>query len=286
MRSLAPSVLAALLLAAAAPGSAAEDDCPFAGRLSGEGRWRDLSAGLEMREIHLRFEDASIARMVGVRIDPGRFHVRLRWAARGGASGEQAPDVARETGAAVVVNAGYFDENARPLGFFLAGGKVYNRRILFRGRPDALHLGAMFFVREGSGTPGIASRESFEPDGIREAFQAGPHLVRGGLPAPGLERYREYWRPARRTVLALGRDGRLIVMVSEVDGRGLSWCELRSFLARPEAEGGLDAAEAMNLDGGSSSQLYVRSGGHQSHLVGRPVPAFVVIVPRGEGEGR
>ena len=275
--------LLGILLAAATPGFAAiEDDCLFSGRVSGEGGWRPLRPGLEVREIMVRFEDSSVARLSGVRAAPGRFHVRLHWNPKSAPSGESAAEVAKLTGVSVVVNASYFDENGRPLGFFLAGGKVYNRRILFRGRTEALHLGAVFFVRSGTEAMGIVSREAFEAGGMREAFQAGPYLVREGRPVMGIERYREYWRPARRSVLAFEGDGRLLVLVSEPEGRGLSWCELQSFLARPEALGGLGVAEAMNLDGGSSSQLLVQAAGYRGETAGRPVPAFLLLVPRQE----
>lgn len=272
--------LVGVLLAAASPGfGAGEDECLFTGRLSGEGSWRLLRPGLEVRELTVRFDDSSAVRIYGVRVEPERFDARLHWNPRSAPSGESAAEVAHLSGAAVVVNAGYFDENGRPLGFFLSGGKVYNRRILFRGRSEALHLGAVFFVREGTGGIGIASREVFQADGIREAFQAGPYLVREGRPVPGIERYREFWRPARRTVLAFGGDGRLLVLVSEPEGRGLSWCELQSFLVRPEPQGGLGVTEAMNLDGGSSSQLIVQTEGYRSETAGRPVPAFLILVP-------
>ena len=277
--------LLGVFLAAAAPGFAAiEDDCLFSGRVSGEGGWRPLRPGLEVREIMVRFEDSSVARLSGVRVMPGRFHARLHWNPKSASSGESAAEVARLTGAAVVANASYFDENGRPLGFFLSGGKVYNRRILFRGRSEALHLGAVFFVREGTGAMGIVGRETFAAEGVREAFQAGPYLVRESQPVMGIERYREYWRPARRTVLAFEGDGHLIVLVSEPEGRGLSWCELQSFLARPEARGGLGVAEAMNLDGGSSSQLLVQAAGYRGETAGRAVPAFLLLVPRQESQ--
>lgn len=272
------------LIAAASPGLAAfEDDCLFSGRLSGEGGWRLLRPGLEVREIAVRFEDSSVARLSGVRVAPERFRVQLRWNPKAAPAGESAAEVAKLTGAAVVANASYFDENGRPLGFFLSGGKVYNRRILFRGRNEALHLGAVFFVREGTEAMGIASREVFEAGGAREAFQAGPYLVREGRPVMGIERYREYWRPARRTVLAFEGDGHLLVLVSEPEGRGLSWCEFQSVLSRPGVQGGLGVAEAMNLDGGSSSQLLVQAAGYRGETAGRSVPAFLLLVPRQEG---
>jgi len=43
---------------------------------------------------------------------------------------------------------------------------------------------------------------------------------------------------------------------------------------------GLGCTEAMNLDGGSSSQLLVRAGDRRRHLPGRLVPALIAIIPR------
>ncbi|MEK6712023.1 MAG: phosphodiester glycosidase family protein, partial [Nitrospinota bacterium] len=263
--------------------AAAEDECLFSGRVAGEGGWRPLGAGLEVRDLVVRFDDASVARMSGVRVETGRYRARLHWNSKSAPAGESAADVARQTGAAVVTNAGYFDENGRPLGFFLTEGKTYNRRVLFRGRNEALHLGAVFSVLGGTEKMSIAGREEFDPEGKTEAFQAGPYLVREGRPVPGIERYREFWRLARRTVLGFEGDGRLIVLVSEPEGRGLSWCELQLVLSRPAASGGLGIAEAMNLDGGSSSQLLVQAAGQRLEMAGRPVPAFLILIGRQEG---
>lgn len=278
MYMAATIVLAAAL---AAPAGAAAPTCQRLNLRPVSGAWEALPTdGLESREFRLRAEDGSVAKLVAVRLDPAKFRIRLRWQLANGSEAARALDVARETGAAVVVNAGYFDENGRPLGYFKADGKVYNSKVLFRGRPNALHLGALFTVLDDGGRVTIATRESFVAERARGAFQAGPHLVSGGRPVRGLERYREYHRPARRTVAAFGRDGKLIFVVSEADDPGLSWCELQEFLVRPEAEGGLGVSEAMNLDGGSSSQLVIQSGSFQRYLSGRHVPAFIVAVPK------
>ncbi len=280
-----PWAIVAALLLAAAPAAAGED-CFSAGRTAPGSSWRSLSRGLEVRDFRIEYGKGGYAEMAAVRIDPALFRVRLRWQVKEASSpAAAAPEVARRSGAAVVVNAGYFGTDGRPLGFFMSGGKLYNRRLLYRGRRRALHLGAVFFVRAAGGGLGITVREKFSPEGVREAFQAGPYLVRSGRPEAGLEAYREYHRKARRTVLALGRRGSLLVAVGGMKGRGISWCELQAFLARPEEEGGLGAAEAMNLDGGMSSQLYIRAKGYERHLEGRNVPAFILIVPRAAGAG-
>ncbi len=258
----------------------AEESCSSGIRMNNESRWKEISRGLEFRDFLFRFKDGSSSRMASVRLDPDQFHIRLLWQVNKSIFASRAKQVAEKTKAVVVVNAGYFDENGRPLGYFRSGDTVYNSRLLFRGRRRALHLGAVFYVRKKSGKVGIATREAFDSKGVQEAFQAGPYLVRGGKPDPGLDAYREFRRPDRRTILALGKDRRLLFLVSEEIGRGISWCELQNFLTLPESEGGLDAAEAMNLDGGSSSQLYVKGNSPSRQMKGRNVPALIVVIPR------
>ncbi|MDP7385647.1 MAG: phosphodiester glycosidase family protein, partial [Nitrospinota bacterium] len=226
-------------------------------RNGGGGRWQGLSPGLEVKDYRFLFTDESSARMTAVRVDLEVFRVRLRWLANGALKFSTADVLGQDLQIGVLANAGYFDENGRPLGFFLSGGKTYNRRLLFRGKKLALHLGAVFSVRAGTEKVGIATREEFELGAEAEGFQAGPLLVRAGMPTAGLEGYREFRRPDQRTVIALGRRGRLLVLVSEETGGGISWCELQVVLSRSEREGGLGIETAMNLDGGSSSQLFI-----------------------------
>ncbi len=271
---------AVTLLLVAVKAFGANESCPSGIRADKESQWKKISQGLEVRDFHIHIGKGSSSRMEGVRLDPARFRIRLLWQANKSFFDSRIRQVAKKMKAAVVLNAGYFDEKGRPLGYFQSGGKVYNSRLLFRGRRRALHLGAVFYVLNKSGKAGIVTREAFSAKGVREAFQAGPYLVRNGKPDPGLDAYREFRRPDRRTILALGKDGRLIFLVSEEVGRGISWCELQHFLTRPVSEGGLDAAKAMNLDGGSSSQLYVQGNSPSRQMKGRIVPALIVVVPR------
>ncbi len=275
------ALCAAALLLAAPLSSAVEKDCHAVKRNVGGGRWQGLSPGLEVRDYRFLFTDESFVRMTAVRVGLEVFRVRLRWLANSAPKVSTAEALGQDVQIGVLANAGYFDENGRPLGFFLSGGKTYNRRLLFRGKKLALHLGAVFSVRAGTEKVGIATREEFDLGAEAEAFQAGPLLVRGGMPTAGLESYREFRRPDRRTVIALERSGRLLVLVSEKTRGGISWCELQVVLSRPESEGGLGVEAAMNLDGGWSSQLFIRSGAYRRNVPGRKIPAMIVITPRG-----
>ena len=278
MKRLLVSVLIVGSFVVARPAVAAVD-CPLKGHPVGDGRWtRRQSPPLDMRDVRIRFENGATARMKAVRLRHEAFEIRLHWRDKPEWS---APvdfgALAGKPGVAVILNAGYYDENGRPLGYFRSGGKVFNSRVLYRGRKTFLHYGALFTVGEKDGRPKIVSREKFEDSRVKEAFQAGPLLVENGEPVPGLSRYREYLRATRRTVVGIDAKGRLVVLVSEAETRGVSWCELQEFLALPESEGGLGIRDAMNLDGGSSSQLWVRGA---IEIPGRPAPTYLLAAPK------
>jgi uncharacterized protein YigE (DUF2233 family) len=279
-RSIFGLYLCAALVFVAVSGVSAEKESCVARIANSESDWQLVSKGMEVRKIRILLDDGKSAGMTAVRIDPELFDIRLRWQAEGRFPSGSARQIARLTKAAIVVNAGYFDEKGRPLGYFRSGKRLLNSRLLFRGRKRALHLGAVFYVMKDFGKVGIVTREDFDSRGVREAFQAGPYLVRDGRPNPGLDAYREFRRADRRTVLALEKGGRLIFMVSEEFGRGISWCELQNFLSRPSVDGGMEVVESMNLDGGSSSQLYVKGGAQTFYLSGRNVPALIIAIPR------
>ena len=189
--------------------SMAASDCPLKGHPVGDGRWtRKQFLPLETRSVRIRFENGSTARMKAVRLGPGEFEIRLHWREKSEwFSPVDFGALAEKRGAAVILNAGYYDENGRPMGYFRSGGKVFNSRVLYRGRKTFLHYGAMFTVGRKNGRPGIVSREKFQKSSVTEAFQAGPLLVKDHKPVQGLSRYREYLRATRRTVVGLGRRG-------------------------------------------------------------------------------
>lgn len=278
MKRLLVLILIVGFLAVVQPAMAASD-CPLKGHPVGDGRWaRQKSLPLETRDVRIRFENGTTARMKAVRLRHQDFEIRLHWRDKSdwflpvdfGAIG-------RKLGAAVVLNAGYYDEKGRPMGYFRSGGKVFNSRVLYRGRKTFLHYGALFAVGRNDGRPGIVSRENFEDSRVSEAFQAGPLLVMDGKPVQGLSRYREYLRASRRTVVGIDAEERLVVLVSEAETRGISWCELQEYLVLPESKGGLGVRDAMNLDGGSSSQLWVRG---EIEIPGRAAPTYIIAAPK------
>jgi exopolysaccharide biosynthesis protein len=84
-----------------------------------------------------------------------------------------------------------------------------------------------------------------------------------GLPLavnPDLGRY------ARRAVVAVDKNGALIVAVADAVLGGLGLAELQKLFV--DNRWHVDAVELLNLDGGGSAQLYVKSGKFEEWLPG------------------
>ncbi len=151
--------------------------------------------------------------------------------------------ISTSTKALVVMNASYFDEAKQPLGYLIIEGRVVNRTIHPGGA-----FGGVLFVRDGQAQ--IVARDRFQPGGEQLALQCGPRLLSRGQPVTGLHPT----QPKARSGIALDRQGKIILYACDY-ANGLTLAELQQILARPENQGGVRAVEALNLDGGSSTQL-------------------------------
>ena len=165
-------------------------------------------------------------------------------------------------------NGGYFQPDFDPVGLLVAEDK------LVRGPSRARLLSGALVVTDHH----IALRRSTEPlpgKHTHQAIQSGPFLVEGGRLVPGLSNVRS----ARRT--AVFTDG--AHRWGLVSTTGLTLDELGAVLADPALlPGGLTITRALNLDGGSSTSLWVEQPGQAPlylHEFGI-VRDFVGIVPR------
>ena len=98
---------------------------------------------------------------------------------------------------------------------------------------------------------------SIRPD---EAIQCGPRLVVNGTPT----KLKPQW--ARRTGVGIDRSGRVVIAVSDGDLSLEEWAKL---WASPS---GLNCSDALNMDGGPSTQLAVAGQKALSVEGGWPVP--------------
>ena len=164
--------------------------------------------------------------------------------------------LAEKSGASAVINASYFDEKAKPLGFLkVAAGEVnpsLSKSSLFTG---------VFTIKDR--LPFITHRDQFLSQQADEGLQAGPLLLLRGT---ALHITRGAGRQSRRALIGIDKDHKLIVAVTDSLLGGLNWAEVQEIFSTDAWQ--VRAADLLNLDGGGSAQLYVKTRHFEEHVPG------------------
>jgi len=167
------------------------------------------------------------------------------------------------------VNGGFFHPDNRPAGLLVTEGRVV-------ARPERARLLSGAVVVEKGHLRLVRYGELPAADGLEEGIQAGPFLVDGMRAVTGLEATRR----ARRTVIATDGEHQFALVVTGP----LTLAETAMLLVSlPIA--GWEVKRALNLDGGSSTGLWVARPGAAAHYQpewGR-VRNFLALLPREEG---
>ena len=221
------------------------------------GLWRDLQKGVAIRTLVLERSQPNYT----VELKLARFNTQLI-SARVLDSGEfqlrtaSAKTFAEKSQAIAAINANYFDERGRPLAYLKTRVKEVNRSL----SKHSLYTG-IFGIDESGAF--VTHRDEFAPAQASEALQSGPLLLHRGLPVavnPNLGRY------ARRAVIGIDKTGAIIIAVADAVLGGLGFAELQKLFV--DSRWHIDAVELLNLDGGGSAQLYVKSGKFENWLPG------------------
>lgn len=217
--------------------------------------WTTVARGVEMRTFRTPFtqHDAPIE-ITALRVRPNRLKV---------ASGAlQTVEAWRQKNRAIAaINGGYFDINNKSLGLRISD----NRRTHDLRAADW----GVFYV-EGSRARIIhtvdyrALRERGQTRRVLEAIQCGPRLVVNNT----FTKLKTQW--ARRTAIGVDREGFVVVAIA--DGQ-LSFGEWQRTWRDT-----LRCPNALNLDGGGSTQMSLRAGNSTREIGGYwPVPDAIVI---------
>jgi hypothetical protein len=221
------------------------------------GRWQTLQNGVGFRTIALERAEPSytielkLLRCAGQLVVPRILHAdqfQLKAAS--------AKTFAEKSGAIAAINANYFDEKGRPLAYLKTTAQEINRSV----SKHALYTG-IFGIGEAG--PFVMHRDEFLPAQATEALQSGPLLLRRAV---AVELGINAARYARRTVIGIDKQGQMIVGVTDALAGGLSLSELQELFRNGRWQ--LDAIDLLNLDGGGSAQLYVKSGKFEEWLPG------------------
>lgn len=222
----------------------------FALRAGGDSGWLRLENGLELRTLTHR-SGLSTQTITAIRAPARRVHVGSNALLR-------APDWNKQRGGVAAINGGYFDDKSQAIGLRIAQGKrtsnFYPRANwgVFAIRDDKAFI---THTRDYKGSPRT-----------REAMQCGPRLVVNGR----VTDLKPQW--ARRSGIGINAQGEVILAVC--DG-ALSFDDWAAMWADAKA---LNCRDAINLDGGPSTQMSVISAKHPIAVRGGwPVPDAILV---------
>ena len=223
--------------------------------------WRVLQPGIELRRMLVE-PGATAERVTIVRLNPATVRFRVHYDP---ITPRPVRVWAERLGSLLVINAGYFTAENRTVGVLISAGQAWGTPYgdfagMFAVTPDE-QVSVRWF-RDRAYDPG-------EP--LREAVQSFPVLVKPGG-AMGFPADADDGRQARRTVVAQDRQGRILFVVAP--GGKLNLHGLASFLASSD----LDLDVALNLDGGTSTGLWLGTNVSpieiNSHI---PVPSVISV---------
>jgi hypothetical protein len=194
------------------------------------------------------------------RIDLERAGLRVL-AAGGPTTRREVAKIARRLPAAVAINGSFFDETDKAMGLVVDQG-----RLVSRGRYKP--WGALVVKdRRASLTTGADVKLDDQPDLV---IQGWPRLVVDGVVAKLKPQ-----AAARTAVCAEQQHVTFVVVPEKVDATVLALT-----LAKSERQGGLGCKQALNLDGGPSTQLSAKLGALSVRVDGGwGVPNALVAIP-------
>jgi hypothetical protein len=191
-------------------------------------------------------------------IDLGEAELRVV-TANGPAPRQTVEQIASAFPAVVAVNASFFDHEGRAMGLAVSDG-----RVLATGKRSS--WGAL--VIAGTDARIVLGSGIADPLAHRLIVQGLPRLVVGGK-VPGLKP-----QLAERTAVCATGNRVVIVVANKAETTAFA-----RFLADPPEKAGLGCVDALNLDGGPSTQLVVRLPALTLSLPGWGVPNALVAIP-------
>ena len=221
------------------------------------GAWKTLDPGIEHRKMTLERSEPSysfdlklfrfgIDRVLPRIVSSGQFQLKAG----------DAKSLAQRSGAVATINANYFDEKGKPLAFLKTATEEINRNV----SKHALYTG-LFGMRDSM--PFIVHRDDFHLTQAQEAVQSGPLLLNAGEALQAISGTSRY---SRRAVIGIDKQQRLIIGVTDTVLGGLSLVELQELFLNPHWQ--LDTPDLLNLDGGGSAQLYIKTKSYEEFISG------------------
>ena len=204
--------------------------------------WQWLASGVELRLVRVETGDVSEQLNI-VRLDPSVVRFRVHYNSTMPRPVNGWASLLRPL---LVVNGGYFTPEDETIGLLISDGRIW-------GTSYGDFAGMFAVTVDGQVSVRWLQRSPYDPnEPLREAIQSFPVLIKpGGV--MGFPSDADDGRPARRTVVGQDRQGRILFIVAPYGYLGLH--ELARFLV----ESDFDLDVALNLDGGNSTGLWLKT---------------------------
>jgi uncharacterized protein YigE (DUF2233 family) len=164
------------------------------------------------------------------------------------------------------INANFFDPLGAPLGLVLPSSREANKKVQLGGK---LLTGILYISNDA---PFVISREEFKPDGVSLALQAGPILYKAGSRIE----FKSPSQTSRRSGIAITKNEEFVMFATLLRFPGATLEDIQEVLSKT----GLEIRDALNLDGGGSSQFYIKSTDSKEEVSisgGDEVPVALVV---------
>lgn len=213
----------------------------------GASPWQNLNPGLDYLNLASKKESLWSA-IHAFRINPQTHKLQLIFARDIKENAASVEEFIQHLPALITINGGFFDNSHAPLGLRINNFKLESpfKKISWWG---------IFLIKNGK--PKIIAGKDYRADAAIEfAIQAGPRLVvNGEIPKlkGGL---------AERTALCINKKGQLIIIVTE------NFPLTTEALATRLKGAPCNCVQAINLDGGSSSQIFAEIKDFKVHVPG------------------
>jgi exopolysaccharide biosynthesis protein len=205
--------------------------------------WEHLSPGLEEARFQLPGNSILTPSFVVIRASPQHFRVQVIRAAEYGSRRSTVRSLCKSSGASVCINSNFFDEQGKPLGLVISRGILHQK--IHNG--GGTLTGILYVTADHVG---VAQRSGFSSQGVLEATQAGPRLISEGAPVVGLKNSSS---TSNLSLICIDKESRILLVRVALAMFGGSLQEIQQTLLRPE----IGCHEALNFDGGGSSQLFI-----------------------------
>ncbi len=223
--------------------------------------WRQVDTALEFRRLPVAIDQQQTDLTI-LRLDPKLYHIRVAYDS--GHPG-RISDWAASVKPVALINGGYFDEKKKATALVIFDGIAQGSS--YKG------FGGMVVVNQQGGFELRSLRQQpYDPaEPLQQAMQSAPMLIQPGGVLSDLQADD---KRSRRTVIARDTRGRILLIV----------CDFPVFtlkeLARLLKESDLELDAALNLDGGSSTGMYLRTSSMKFTIDSFDTVPLVLVVDK------